>query len=224
MLTALLPSLSSPLFTADLRHHSSAGAYTFGRVDGARYKAGTAIRYTALAPNATFWQFPYRGVRVRGDEAWHPSNGTAIADTGTTLLLLSRQAAELYYAAVPGAGRNRTVGGVWTYPCDLDASRASASASASAGGGDGENKRRNEVKKMPDFQVGFENDFVATVPGRFMNYTVMPDDAAMCMGGLQEWGNDDLGIFGDIFLKAVYAVFDVGGGRIGFAEKELEVE
>jgi hypothetical protein len=76
---------------------------------------------------------------------------------------------------------------------------------------------------LPDFEVGFGNGFVATVPGRFMNYTVMPDDAAMCMGGLQEWGNDDLGIFGDVFLKAVYAVFDVGGKRIGFAEKELEL-
>ncbi|KAK4152592.1 putative Endothiapepsin precursor [Chaetomidium leptoderma] len=197
VLSALLPHLSLPLFTADLHHHASSGAYTFGRVDPSRYKRDTAIWYTPLVDNATFWEFPYRGVHVGGQDKWYlHDNFSAIADTGTTLMLLSRAQVRLYYSAVPGARQNWTVGGVWTYPW-----------------GDG--------MLLPDFEVGFRNGFVATVPGRFMNYTVMPDDASMCMGGLQEWGYDDWGIFGDIFLKAVYAVFDVGGGRVGFAEKEL---
>lgn len=76
----------------------------------------------------------------------------------------------------------------------------------------------------------------------FFNYTVMRDDPRMCMGGMQEFdgvidtsgdggiqGPEEgqggrVAIFGDIFLKAVYAVFDVGGGRIGFGEKRLELE
>ncbi|KAK4038158.1 putative Endothiapepsin precursor [Parachaetomium inaequale] len=204
VLSSLLPSLAAPLFTVDLRHHSSSGAYTFGYVDPSRHKSSTPIWYTPLTPNATFWQFPYSGIHVGGNDTWYTSNSTAIADTGTSLLLLGRHAAEVYYGTVPGASKNLTAGGIWTYPCTLSTL---------------------ENGMLPDFEIGFENGFVARVPGRFMNYTVMPDDTGKCMGGLQEWGNgEDLGIFGDVFLKAVYAVFDVGGGRIGFAEKELEGE
>jgi hypothetical protein len=216
VLSALLPLLAAPLFTADLRWHSSAGAYTFGYVDEGRYRTDKGVGYTAVREGSGFWEFGYDGVRVKGKDQWMRRDGgggggeqfSAIADTGTTLLLLSGDVVEGYYGAVPGAGRNWTVGGVWTYPCAVDV------------GSDGNGTGR---AGLPDFEVGFGNGFVATVPGRFMNYTVMPDDAAMCMGGLQEWGNDDLGIFGDVFLKAVYAVFDVGGKRIGFAEKELEL-
>jgi aspergillopepsin I len=144
-----------------------------------------------------------------GNKTWHTSNFSAIADTGTTLLLLGRQAASLYYSAIPGATKNLTAGGIWTFPCTLPPSTLK----------DGD---ENKDGTLPDFEIGFDNGFVARVPGRFLNYTVMPDDSARCMGGLQEWGNEDFGVFGDVFLKAVYAVFDVGRGRIGFAEKELE--
>ncbi|KAK4135773.1 acid protease [Trichocladium antarcticum] len=200
VLSALTPLLSAPVFTADLQYHSSCGAYTFGYIDHARHTANTTIHYTPLVADATFWQFGYTGLHVGGQNVWYLSERwTAIADTGTTLLLLGADVVELYYATgVPGARHNTSIGGIWTYPCAGPA--------------------------LPDFEIGMANGWVATVPGRFMNYSVMPDDPATCMGGLQTFGLADFGIFGDIFLKAVYAVFDVGGARIGFADKPLDLE
>jgi hypothetical protein len=180
------------------------------------------VRYTELKENATYWEFGYTGFHVGEQDVWYvrADNGSfsAIADTGTTLLLMGTDVVGLYYDAVPGARQNWTIGGIWTYPCDLTAAEGDGSE-----GGEGGQEKENGKKTLPDFEIGFNNGFVATVPGRFMNYTVMPDDSAMCMGGLQEWGYE-FDIFGDIFLKAVYAVFDVGGGRIGFAEKELDLD
>ncbi|KAL1839313.1 hypothetical protein VTJ49DRAFT_1641 [Mycothermus thermophilus] len=204
VLSALLPRLAEPVFTADLRWRSSAGAYTFGYVDHERHT--DELKYTNLSEGAQFWEFAYRGLHIGGQDRWYLSaeeeeeeedRWRAIADTGTTLLLMGSEVAELYYADVPGARWNLTVGGIWTYPCN------------------------NSV--LPEFEIGFDNGFVATIPGQFMNYTAMPDNPEQCMGGLQVWGYDDLAIFGDVFLKAVYAVFDVGQARIGFAPKKLQL-
>jgi hypothetical protein len=168
-------------------------------------------------------------LHIGGQNVWYLSEQwSAIADTGTTLLLLGKDVVDLYYSSgVPRAQRNVSIGGIWTYPCAGEA--------------------------LPDFEMGFKNGWVATVPGRFMNYSVMPDDLStwyvlplsrtsclswrrggiqpwkkgltlFSMGGLQAFGLEDFGILGDIFLKAVYAVFDVGGARIGFADKPLHLE
>ena len=160
------------------------------------------LHYTRLSPQAQYWQFPYRGIHVEGQEEWYLNPMfSAIADTGTTLLLLSRPTAQLYYSSVEGAVRNYTLGGIWTYPCGV---------------------------KLPNFEIGLvgelggDQEAVVVLPGKYMNYSVFTDGTGMCMGGLQEWGYAEFGIFGDVFLKAVYAVFDVGAGRIGFAQKVLD--
>lgn len=213
VLSALTPLLDESLFAVDLRHHSSSGVYTFGRVDPARYTS--PIRWVPLVPNATYWQLPYRGLHVGGQEFWYvptkaaAATTTVIADTGTSLILLARGLVAAYYANVPSARSNESLGGIWTFPCNSTA--------------------------LPDLQVGFGGGtggaddgaaWAVTVPGRYINYTVLLDDAATCMGGVQSMGASapPFGILGDIFLKTVYAVFDVKGARVGFAEKVLDGE
>ncbi len=207
ILSALIPRLEEPLFTVDLHHHSSKtrSSYTFGEIPASHHTGHTPLHYTRLSADAQYWDFPYRGIHVEGQEEWYINPMFhAIADTGTTLLLLSRPTAELYYSSVDGAVRNYTLGGIWMFPC--------------------------HGTRLPNFEIGLVADIggveeaVVAVPGRYMNYTGIDDGTGMCMGGLQEWGYDEFGIFGDVFLKAVYAVFDVGGGRIGFAQKVLEQE
>lgn len=61
VLSVLTQQLYQPVFTADLRYHSSQGGWTFGFVDFARYLNGT-IHWIPLVPNATFWQFEYTGI------------------------------------------------------------------------------------------------------------------------------------------------------------------
>ncbi|KAK3990729.1 aspartic peptidase domain-containing protein [Cladorrhinum sp. PSN332] len=192
VLSTLLKQLDQHVFTVDLKYHSPDGAYTFGYIDENRHI--DEIQYTPLKPDAEFWEFNFTGVHVGGQNVWYLAQWRAIADTGTTLILLSHDIAQLYYSAVPSARQDRKLGGLWVFDCDSP--------------------------PLPDFEVGLANGWVGTVPGKFMNYTTINDNSTLCMGGLQEIEHD-FGILGDVFLKAVYAIFDVAGGRIGFAHKEL---
>lgn len=60
-------------------------------------------------------------------------------------------------------------------------------------------------------------DYHAVIPGEYINYAPVSDGGDTCFGGIQ--GNQGLGfsIFGDIFLKSQYVVFDSQGPRLGFA-------
>lgn len=57
----------------------------------------------------------------------------------------------------------------------------------------------------------------AVVPGEKLNYAHTPDGGDTCHGGIQSNPGIDLSIFGDIFLKSQFVVFDDEGPRLGFA-------
>ncbi|KAK3939282.1 acid protease [Diplogelasinospora grovesii] len=194
LLQSLAPLLSKNLFTVDLKWHD-AGEYNFGRIDDTRIAGNDYIHYTPLLDDASFWQFNFTGFNVGGDNKWYISSWEAIADTGTTLLLLDDGICKMYYAAVPGSVYNESLF-TWTYPCN---------------------------STLPDFKVGFDNGWHATIPGKYMNFTVV--DMSMpgwtCMGGLQSDQGQPFSILGDIFLKAVFAVFDIDNKRVGFSSKNL---
>ncbi|KAJ5125273.1 Penicillopepsin-1 [Penicillium atrosanguineum] len=67
---------------------------------------------------------------------------------------------------------------------------------------------------LPDFSVSI-NGYTATVPGTLMNYGSSGDGS--CLGGLQSNAGIGFSIFGDIFLKSQYVVFDSNGPQLGFA-------
>lgn len=54
-----------------------------------------------------------------------------------------------------------------------------------------------------------------------MNYAPRDDAGLVCYGGIQRNTGFGFSIFGDVFLKTVYAVFDRGsaGPRLGLASK-----
>ncbi|KAK1834500.1 aspartic peptidase domain-containing protein [Podospora conica] len=189
VLDTLLPLLERPLFTADLRYHAHS-TYTFGHIDPAAHKG--AIHYIPLVPGAEFWEINYNGFNVGSDTNWFLSRWDAIVDTGTSLLLLQDDIVRLYYAQIPQARYNASWG-IWEFPCAT-------------------------TRRLPDFKMGFGKWHTA-VPGRYMNYTVLDPAAGTCMGGLQSSMGSSFGIIGDIFLKAVFVVFDVAGKRVGFADK-----
>jgi len=113
-----------------------------------------------------------------------------IADTGTTLMMLPRDVVSAYYKQVKSAQYNAQQG-LYLFDCS---------------------------DSLPDFSiiVGGEK---RTTPGEYVNYA--PASSTLCVGGIQR--NDGLGglsIFGDVFLKSQYVVFDSANSKIGFAPQK----
>ncbi|KAJ5558779.1 Peptidase aspartic catalytic [Penicillium sp. DV-2018c] len=127
-------------------------------------------------------------------DSWKVGSGsggrslTGIADTGTTLLLVDDEIVDAYYKEVSGAKNDQSVGG-YTFDCSAD---------------------------LPDFTVTISG-YDAVVPGKHINYAPITDGSSTCYGGIQSNAGIGFSIFGDIFLKSQYVVFDSEGPRLGFA-------
>jgi hypothetical protein len=109
----VMPSLARPLFTADLRKDST-GAYEFGRIDASKYRG----RLSWIPANTAkgFWQVSSKSFTVGGTRTKLPV-AQAIVDTGTTLMLVSKELSDGYYRQVPGAKLTSAAGGM-TFPCN----------------------------------------------------------------------------------------------------------
>jgi aspergillopepsin I len=149
-----------------------------------------AITYVPVDNSQGFWQFTAGGFSAGGNNATTGSLGTSIADTGTSLLYLPASAVKSYYSKVPGASLDQSQGG-YTFPCKSTA---------------------------PDFNVAIGGK-TFTVPGSYIAYAPLTAGSSTCFGGIQANTGIGFNIFGDVFLKAVYAIFDDSGSspRLGFA-------
>lgn len=113
----VIPSLSEPVFTADLRK-DAVGAYEFGRIDASKFTG--QMTWVPINTTQGFWQFSSTQFAVgTGAAQKGAANGQAIADTGTTLILASTETVNGYYSQVQGAVDDQQVGGV-TVPCDAN--------------------------------------------------------------------------------------------------------
>ncbi|KIW71976.1 hypothetical protein PV04_00201 [Phialophora macrospora] len=180
--------LDQSVFTVDLKK-GVPGTYDFGFIDDSKHTGD--ITYTPIDNSQGFWEFTGTGYQV-GDGEFQSANIDAIADTGTTLLLMDDDIVSAYYDEVDGAQFDNSQGG-YTFPCSAD---------------------------LPDFAVGI-SDYHAVIPGSFMNFAPVSQGSSSCYGGLQSNQGIGLSIYGDIFLKAVFAVFDSENQQFGVAAKDL---
>ncbi|KAJ5636430.1 aspergillopepsin A-like aspartic endopeptidase [Penicillium longicatenatum] len=186
----IAPDLELPVFTSLLR--SEGGLYEFGTIDHSLYTG--KMRNISVDSSNGFWQFNTTGYGVNSNGSTTVgSNSTAICDTGTTLMLVTPDIVSLFYSAVNGSGYLNSVGG-YVYPCDTD---------------------------LPDLTIGIGHDMNATIPGSALGYeqvgTNTTTGKTICYGGVQSSAGSDFQIFGDIFLKAFYVVFDQRGPSLGIA-------
>uniref|UniRef100_A0A0D6R3Y9 Peptidase A1 domain-containing protein n=1 Tax=Araucaria cunninghamii TaxID=56994 RepID=A0A0D6R3Y9_ARACU len=150
-----------------------------------------SIAYTPVDSSQGFWDFTASGYGV-GSGAFKSGTYSGIADTGTTLLLLPDTIVNAYYAKVSGARYNSNQGG-YVFSCSAS---------------------------LPNLVIGVGSARY-TVPGSYINFAPLTTGSSTCFGGLQSSSGIGINIFGDIFLKAIFAVFDKSGPRLGFASKSL---
>ena len=89
--------LQENIFTANLKD-GTPGQYEFGRIDGSAYKAPPT--YTAVNSSGGLWQFDLSQYAVAAD-TYGGVVSPAIADTGSSLLMLDPAIVNNYYAQVP---------------------------------------------------------------------------------------------------------------------------
>ncbi|KAF3940817.1 Aspergillopepsin-F [Dactylella cylindrospora] len=190
----VMSQLKSKVFTADLNKQAS-GSYTWGYISS---KYSGKIKYAKIRSTGWWHVDATGGIKVNGKsytDGTTNSNG-AVPDTGSTLLLLPNSLAKLYYAQVSGA-TYRSDMGAWVYPCTSDSSSS-----------------------MPSISVPI-GSYWATIAGKYMTYAYANSAGTLCFGGLQSLGDQSSYpyIYGDIFFKGSYSVFDYANKRFGFAQK-----
>lgn len=184
----------SELFTAKLGSWRDANEpdkgesfYTFGFIDDATVQAsGAEIAYTPVDSSQGFWMFDSTSATVNGTTV-DQSGNTAIADTGTTLALVSDATCKAIYDAIPGSTYDQTQQG-YVFPSSTTADQL----------------------PVVTFAVGSTQFAVQKEDLGFADA-----GNGMVYGGIQSRGSMTFDILGDTFLKGIYAIFDQGNKRFG---------
>lgn len=127
-----------------------------------------------------------------GGGAFTSSSISGIADTGTTLLYLPSDLVAAYWAQ--NNGTNSATYGGYVFPC-------------------------SQTLTSLTIRIG---SYQAVVPGTYLNYAPLYSGSSTCFGGLQSDAGFGFAIFGDIFLKSQFVVFNgASPPTLGFAAKNL---
>ncbi|KAI5117874.1 hypothetical protein M0805_006576 [Coniferiporia weirii] len=149
-----------------------------------------SLTFTPLITTPSFWEISMAGASV-GTKKVVTKAVDAIVDTGTTLLIGDTTNVKAIYAAIPGsADASRTVGeGFFTVPCDAIPSDVSIDIAGKS----------------------------FTLSADSFNFGQVSAGSSSCVGGIVADDSEGFWILGDVFLRNVYAEFDVGNLQVGFA-------
>ncbi|KAE8352843.1 aspartic peptidase domain-containing protein [Aspergillus coremiiformis] len=184
-------SLQEPIMTATLKA-DGVGEYEFGILDHDKYQGD--IANVSVDSSNGFWQFELGHFAVADGSVQHiKKNPIAIADTGTSLMLLNQEVVDAYYAEVHGAIYASGAGG-YVYPCNIS---------------------------LPSLSVAVGSKHLATVPGNLIDFSEVginkTTGGKVCFGGIQSNQGSSMQILGDVFLKAFFVIFDLRGPSLGIA-------
>ncbi|KAM0711840.1 hypothetical protein Q7P35_001209 [Cladosporium inversicolor] len=107
------------LFTAWLGNKLEPSFFTFGYIDQKALN-GQQPTYVPLDNSQRTWMFESSAASINGDQYGRFGN-RALADTGTTLCLVSDSLCEKIYSSIPGASKSATQQG-WIFPTPTDLS------------------------------------------------------------------------------------------------------
>lgn len=184
----VVSQLSQPVFTAQLKGNS-AGSYEFGNIDTSSFTG--ELNVVPIDSSQGFWEFDSSTATINNKQV-QIQNGRAIADTGTSLMLVTDDLLTAYWENVKGATLNEQVGGV-IFPCGA---------------------------QLPDLNIAV-GDKMATVAGENFNFATVGTDTetgeSFCFGGMQSTGGIPFSIYGDVFFKSNFVVFEATTPSLGFA-------
>ncbi|KAG8860558.1 Vacuolar protease A [Tulasnella sp. 330] len=178
--------LDKPVFTFRLgESEDDGGEAIFGGIDTSHYTG--KITYVPVRRKA-YWEVELEKVKF-GDEELELENTGAAIDTGTSLIALPTDIAEMLNAQI---GATKSWNGQYTVPCD-------------------------KVPSLPDLSFFFDGkaypikgtDYILNVQGTCISaFTGMDINLP--------WGS--LWIIGDVFLRRYFTVYDLGRNAVGFAQ------
>ncbi|KAK0651545.1 aspartic peptidase domain-containing protein [Cercophora newfieldiana] len=170
--------------------------YTFGWIDDELVKAsGEDITWADIDNSEGFWMFPSESFTVNGQKI-AASGNKAIADTGTTLALVSDSVCDALYKQIKGSFYSEEYQG-YLIPNTITAD------------------------DLPDFSVAVgSKEFVIQKEGLLF----APADSKNWYGGVQSRGQNPFDILGDTFLKSIYAIWDQGNNRFGAVPKIEQIQ
>lgn len=184
----VMGDLDLPVFTADLDPDGT-GVYEFGKIDATKFEGEMA--WIPVNSSSGFWQFPSAKFAVGDQQFENTAASQAIADTGTSLLLVDQAVAETYYQQVQGAQNDAQTGG-FVYPCDA---------------------------QLPDLSVAIGDTYMAVIPGNQITFAAVDAANTTCFGGVQGNQGAGLQIYGDTMFKAQLVAFNGGNQSLGFGAK-----
>ncbi|KAG1049699.1 hypothetical protein G6F43_007987 [Rhizopus delemar] len=172
--------LQEPLFAIYSQHN--AGEIDFGGIDNSRFDG--ELSYMSVIDQG-FWMIQLKGAQFY--DLFYPER-KAVIDSGSTLIIMPKEDAELYHQRIPGAVKNGD--GTWSLPCQ-------------------------DVKLLRPFVLHTEG-IALSLPPETLFLTPMFPTSKMCLSGVSGQSVESW-ILGDVFLKQFYTVFDVGRRQVGFA-------
>jgi len=171
--------------------------FSFGFIDEAT-RAGRDPHYVDIDDRGGFWNFNSRYARI-GNKIYRRIAGTAIADTGASIILTHPHLVWKIYQEIPGAMYDSRQPG-WVYPRDA---------------------------AVPEiaFSVGDDQSCMIYIDENNMRHSDLGN--GFVFGAIQENPAYDGGglvfdIFGTPFFRHVYAIFDIRGRRFGVIKESRE--
>jgi hypothetical protein len=154
--------------------------YTFGYIDQDLVtQSGSDISWVDIDDSQGFWSFPSASATINGQQITSSGgNNTAIADTGTTLALMSDEVVDALYKQIPGATYDSSQQG-YIFPTSVT------------------------VDQLPDFSVAV-GDVQFVIQKEALAFALA--DNSHWYGGVQSRGTMTFDILGDVFLRNIYAV------------------
>ncbi|KEF62718.1 uncharacterized protein A1O9_00691 [Exophiala aquamarina CBS 119918] len=168
--------------------------FTFGGIDWEVVKStGQEITYVPVDTYRGFWQFNSPSFAING-HVIRTADNTAIADTGTTLMLVSDDACRAIYNTIPGAIYSKDAS-AWLIPNGIPLEQLPFVSFA-----------------LGDKQMVIEKEHLLYAPSD----SPIP---GMTFGGIQSRGSLPFDIWGDTMLKCIYAIFDAGNMQFGAVQR-----